>query len=371
MKQLLRIAAAAPLLAAGAAFAQPAPSPTLTPEQKMAQPAEKTFKNIQVLKGMPTNQLAGTMSFVATSLGVRCGFCHDPADYSSDAKAEKKTARKMMAMQMGINKESFDGRSEVSCWTCHRGTTDPRSVPSLDLADYKPKETGWQRAEAGKEEPQPEVLLARFVEASGGRAALTKHTTRLTTGTETDEEGRTEKLEVLRKAPLSYIATATGEEKGKPTTTVQAYDGKTYWIRHGDRKPNSIWTPQTAVIRREAEFATPLALLELKSTKLRGKEKNGAKTAWVVDGEAADGRRERLWLNAETGLLERRVVTIATYLGRLQYAVDYADYRDVDGAKVPFTCTWSAAGEGWTEKVAEVKNDVDAPDARFAMPAAP
>ena len=60
------------------------------------------------------SQLAGTMSFIATSLGVRCDTCHVTGDFASDAKAEKKTARQMIAMQLGIDKQSFEGRREVT-----------------------------------------------------------------------------------------------------------------------------------------------------------------------------------------------------------------------------------------------------------------
>jgi len=375
MSRLRLLLAPVPLLASLAVFAQspsPSPAPALTPEQKMALPIEKVMNNIQVLNGMPMNQLAGTMSFISTSLGVRCDHCHERTDYSSDAKAEKKTARKMIAMQLAINKQSFDGKPEVSCYTCHRGGIKPVGSPSIDPADWKEKPAGWAPVyDAKGPEPKPAELFARFVEASGGKAALTKHTTRLVTGTETDGEGKSEALEVLKKAPSKYVATTSGTADGKPTKSLQAYDGTKYWVRHGERKPNVIWTPETAVIRRSAEFATALDVSGLKDPKVRRLEKNGTRQAWVVDGEGQDGRRERLWLDAATGLLARREITIDTYLGRMQYAVEYDDYRDVDGAKMPFVCRWFKPGETWTDTVTAVKNDVEAPDGRFEVPAAP
>ena len=174
----------------------PAPAATLalTPEQRMALPVEKAMKNIQVLNGMPMSQLAGTMTFIADSLGVTCGNCHDPADYSSDAKADKKTARKMIAMQLAINKDSFEGKPEVSCYTCHRGALKPRGVPSIEPADWKQTPPAWARVDVKTPEPKPEDLFARFIEASGGKAALAKHATRLTTGTEVDDEGRSDSI---------------------------------------------------------------------------------------------------------------------------------------------------------------------------------
>src|SRR3984885_3588409 len=38
--------------------------------------AEQVFKNIQVLKGVPADQVIPAMQFIAASLGVECEFCH-------------------------------------------------------------------------------------------------------------------------------------------------------------------------------------------------------------------------------------------------------------------------------------------------------
>src|SRR6267142_7107300 len=105
------------------------------------QPIEKTAgqarKNIQLLKDLPDAQLIPVMNFIAASLGVKCNFCHvlnnGQLEPASDDKPEKKTAREMIAMTLSVNKTSFDGRTEVSCYTCHHGISHPLSVPPLPL----------------------------------------------------------------------------------------------------------------------------------------------------------------------------------------------------------------------------------------------
>jgi hypothetical protein len=73
----------------------------------------------------------------ASSLGVRCNFCHarndetKKMDFASDAKPEKKMAREMYLMATKINKKYFKSGgkdsigvaklSSVNCYTCHRG----------------------------------------------------------------------------------------------------------------------------------------------------------------------------------------------------------------------------------------------------------
>ena len=71
------------------------------PAQLEGKTAEQAFKNIQVLKGIPADQVIPTMRFMRDSLGgVACGFCH-LQDRSADDKPQKQMARKMIAMEAG------------------------------------------------------------------------------------------------------------------------------------------------------------------------------------------------------------------------------------------------------------------------------
>ena len=92
-------------------------------------PAEEVYKNIQVFKGLPSPELINVMKSFKTSLGVKCSFCHVEGAFEKDDKPEKATARKMILMARGINKENFGGERRVTCWTCHRGVTEPESAP--------------------------------------------------------------------------------------------------------------------------------------------------------------------------------------------------------------------------------------------------
>src|SRR5947209_1348420 len=91
--------------------------------------AEEEYKNIQALKGIPADQVIPSMQFIAASLGVECEYCHVPRQMEKDDKKPKVTARKMIAMMMAINKESFEGHREVTCYSCHRGSASPVATP--------------------------------------------------------------------------------------------------------------------------------------------------------------------------------------------------------------------------------------------------
>ena len=101
------------------------------------QTTEHVYKNIQVLKDVPADQLIPAMQFITASLGVQCDFCHQEKAFEKDDKETKQTARKMMRMMFAINKDNFDGHREVTCYACHRGETKPVITPLISMAEGK------------------------------------------------------------------------------------------------------------------------------------------------------------------------------------------------------------------------------------------
>ena len=97
--------------------------------------AEEQFKNIQVLKGVPAEQVFPTMQFIAASLGVECEFCHVHNAFDKDDKKPKQIARKMMEMMFAVNKDNFEGHREVTCYSCHRGNQHPAAIPVVASED--------------------------------------------------------------------------------------------------------------------------------------------------------------------------------------------------------------------------------------------
>jgi len=90
--------------------------------------AENTYKNIQALKGNTTGELEAFMGRAAQSMGVGCGHCHVTGHPESDDKPAKATARKMILMVRAIDTQNFPSTNEVTCWTCHRGSSKPESA---------------------------------------------------------------------------------------------------------------------------------------------------------------------------------------------------------------------------------------------------
>ncbi len=79
----------------------------------------------------------------------------------------------------------------------------------------------------------------------------------------------------------------------------------------------------------------------------------------------------RLYFDETSGLLLRQVRYTDTPIGRNPTQIDYADYREVDGVKVPFRWTLSRVNGRFTIQIEEAKQNVAIDDAKFSKPAAP
>jgi hypothetical protein len=103
------------------------------------------------------------------------------------------------------------------------------------------------------------------------------------------------------------------------------------------------------------------------------KDKLDGRDVYVITGVRPDKIRERLYFDAETGLLLRRVSYLDTPVGVIPDEIDYEDYRDVDGVKVPFTVKIYTVGGVWsgTRKFTDVKLNAPLDATRFSKPATP
>jgi hypothetical protein len=75
------------------------------------------------------------------------------------------------------------------------------------------------------------------------------------------------------------------------------------------------------------------------------------------------------YFDNDTGLLVRWVRWNRTPVGPVPTQVDYSDYREVNGVKVPFAWTVSQTYMQMTVALSDVQLNVPVDDARFAKPA--
>jgi photosynthetic reaction center cytochrome c subunit len=67
-----------------------------------------------------------SMQNITFALGVGCIYCHDLNNLALDTKPQKVKARMMLEMVRDINAKFGDGKTHVTCWTCHHASTMPQ-----------------------------------------------------------------------------------------------------------------------------------------------------------------------------------------------------------------------------------------------------
>jgi hypothetical protein len=109
------------------------------------------------------------------------------------------------------------------------------------------------------------------------------------------------------------------------------------------------------------------------SMKVAGREKIGDRETLVVEHQPRAGVTERLFFDSQTGLLLRQQTITSTVLVPFPEQVDFEDYREVDGVKMPFVIRFSNIDTwfSYTRRLNEIKHNVPVDDALFKMPEAP
>ncbi|MDE3180036.1 MAG: c-type cytochrome [Acidobacteriota bacterium] len=350
----------------GPGRAQPIPQASSAPAAKTA---GETFKNIQVLKDIPANQLIPSMEFIASSLGVHCEFCHVEGDFSKDTKRPKLTARHMIAMELAINKENFHGHPEVTCYTCHRGMTHPMGVPVITAAMTNGAPGGGMNAEGMNHEPgvNADAVIAKYVEALGGAEALGKITTRVEKGSAAGPGGRSTPVEVDSKAPDEQrlvMQTPNGNN-------TRVFNGRQGWLVAPGRPPRAITGAELDAMKLGADFHLALDLKkEFQHLRVGRPESIDGRQMTVLMGSNPDHPPVKFYFDPDSGLLTRIETFEPTPLGYNPTQVDFADYRVSDGVKLPFRQTVSQPGRSFTTQFEQVEQNVPIDDSDFNEPAA-
>jgi photosynthetic reaction center cytochrome c subunit len=330
--------------------------------------AEQQFKNIQVLKDIPADQLIPSMQFISASLGVECDFCHVEHEMQKDDKKEKQVARKMIEMELAINKNSFKNEVEVTCFTCHRGSAHPVGTPILMADAAKPAPHVHDEA-ANANLPTADAILAKYLAAVGGPDALQKIKSRVQKGT-LDAGGAQYPIEVYSEGPDKRYSIS--HQQGGDSVT--AFNGEAGWltIRNG---VHHMSPAEREAARIDAQLYFPARIKELyKEFHVRpGEEINGHKTIMVQASDPTNANRPslRLYFDQDSGLLVRLMRFAQTPLGQNPTQIDYADYRPTDGVKIPYQWTLTRPNGSFTIKVDSVQQNVPIDAKLFVPPVEP
>ena len=341
--------------------------------------AEKYFKNVQVLRGISLKEFMDTMGFFAASLGENCTFCHveessgDWSKYAVD-NANKQTARKMILMMNAVNTSYFGGRRMLTCYSCHRGGETPRVTPNLAEQYSAPVlEIPDEITEQAPGAPSADQIVDKYIQALGGARRVAGITSFVAQGTyQGYDDPEKRPAEVYAKAPDERTIIVHGAN-GQSTTT---YDGHFGWIAAPETdQPVPVMTFTGGDLQGakvDATVSFPAGIKSAFSQWRVGFPTNiNDRDVYVVQGSNPGESPVKFYFDQQSGLLLRVMRYTNLPVGLNPTQIDFADYRDVSGIKMPFrwTVTWTD-GRSVTE-LTEVQPNAAIDAAKFAKPASP
>lgn len=214
--------------------------------------------------------------------------------------------------------------------------------------------------------PAPEALFDKYLKALGGEAALNKFKSRVMRGSiEIVPMGVKGTFETTQKVPQMSLTTMNLTGLG---AIQQGYDGTVGWSKDPFTGLRELKGGELATVQRAALINPGNWRKSYSSMKTTGRSKVGEREVYVVEGAYAADTPEKLYFDAQTGLLLRTDSVVESPQGRIVSETTLDDYREVDGVKVPYSMRAVLGAATVVTRVEEVKHDVVLDDKSFAKP---
>ena len=360
--------------------------------------SEQAFKNIQVLKGIPVDDFLGTMGIMSAALGFDCSECHTNAgtekvDWAADTP-RKVMARRMVLMMTAINRQNFEGRQVVTCWTCHHGRDRPATTPALETV-YGP---GSQEMDdvltQMPGQPSAGEIIDKYIQAIGGNERLAGLKSYVAKGASVGFGGfgGGGQVQIFAKFPDQRTTLIEFPHSPDRGDNVRTYNGREGWLKtpltvlaeyeltggelDGARLDAQLSFPaQIKQVLSNLHVSLPVTISDLPGPSSQTSNESAVaalgqdRLVNVVQGRGPRGILTTLYFDQKSGLLVRAVRYGGSPIGRVPTLVDYADYREVDGIKFPFRMIFAWLDGRDAIQLSEVQTNVPIDAARFGRPA--
>jgi outer membrane lipoprotein-sorting protein len=199
-------------------------------------------------------------------------------------------------------------------------------------------------AQAPNPTPTADEIVSKNIAAKGGAEKLKAVNTVRITAAATVQGTITPMVIELKRPNLRRQEITLNGQK-----IVQAFDGTNAWLLNPavGEQPIQMPAPQTASMKRDAEFDSPLLDYQAKGVKVSfaGKEDIGGRPAYHLKVTTSDGATRDYYLDTDSYLEFRVDAAIMQNGVRGSLSVSMSDYRDVDGVKMPFSLKQALNGQ--------------------------
>jgi hypothetical protein len=211
--------------------------------------------------------------------------------------------------------------------------------------------------------PAAQKILDDYLVAVGGEEALSKIKTRTQTG-QLEAFGETYPIEIYSEGPDKRVSIS----RPKTGNSVTAFNGEVGWLSmpHGFHRMTASEAQAASI---DAQLYFPARLPKLyPDFKVRPGDPIDGKSTYLLSANGKDLPGMRLYFDQQSGLLLRMIRYAETPLGKNPTQIDYADYRPVDGVKIPFRWTLARPNGRFTIQIQETKQNIPVDEKLFVEP---
>ena len=337
----------------------------------------------------------GTMGIMSAALGFDCSECHtgagtDKVDWAYDTP-RKIIARTMVKMVSTINHDNFGGSQVVTCWTCHRGRDRPSVTPAMDIVYGTPALEMDDILTQAPGLPSADQILDRYIQAAGGAERLAGLSSFVAKGTSLGFAGfgGGGEVQIFAKAPDRRTMLIDFKDNPDRGDSIRTFNGRAGWIKtplavlkeyqvsggdlDGARLDAQLSFPgQIKRVLSNWRVSSPATIDDLPGPSSQTSQQSAVvgqnREVQVLQGNGPGGLIATLYFDKQSGLLVRELRYGKSPIGRVPTQIDYGDYRDVGGIKMPFRCTFAWLGGRDSIELKGVQTNVPIDEAKFGRP---
>jgi hypothetical protein len=222
--------------------------------------------------------------------------------------------------------------------------------------------------------PDAREIIAKSIEAIGGKEAWTKRTTMEMKGTiELAAQGMKGKMLSRTGQPNRMVTEMELEGLGAFRT---GFDGKVGWSSDKIQGTRLMAGKELETIAREADYLKDVDPMSRWDTiKTVADEKFGGFDCWKLEATRSakrpDGTEAKssatMWYEKSTYLLRGYATVLETSIGALPMSTTFVEYKDFDGIKLPVRTEAMQAGQKIVTMFETITFDA-VPESAFALP---
>jgi hypothetical protein len=299
----------------------------------------------------------------------------------------------MVQMMTAINHDNFGSHQLVTCWSCHRGRDRPLTTPALEAVYGPGSEAMDDMLVQMPGQPSADAIIDKYLRAIGGQERLATLKSFVGKGTSVGFGGfgGGGHVQIFAKFPDQRATFIDFPEDPQRGNSIRTYNGREGW----NQSPLTVLTEYELAggdldgARIDALFSFPgqikQALSDLRVSlpvtisDLPGPSSQTAQESSeaavgqdrlvnVVQGTGPRGSLVTLSFDQNSGLLVRMVRYGKSPIGRAPTQVDYGDYREVGGIKMPFRILYAWLGGRDAIQLSQVEINVPIDAAKFGLP---